>query len=102
MGCAFWKSVSLFDGWIKSRLNRSAEPAHAFISPFSGVSSVRMAAPQGSVLAVLSDVGSWHKPDLQRPLELGPIIAALPTFDAECLVIAAFPTQRQMVPKVGT
>ena len=43
-----------------------------------------------------------HNPDLQRPLELGPIMAALPTFGAECLVIAAFQTWRRGVAKVGT
>jgi len=48
------------------------------------------------------NVGSWHNPDLQRPLELGPIMAALPTFGAECLVIAAFQTWRRGVVKVGT
>ena len=46
--------------------------------------------------------GFWHKPDLQRPLELGPIMAALPTFGAECLVIAAFQTWRRGFAKVGS
>ncbi len=46
--------------------------------------------------------GFWHNPDLQHPLELGPIMAALPTFGAECLVIAAFQTWRRGVAKVGT
>ncbi len=45
---------------------------------------------------------SWHNPDLQRPLELGPIMAALPTFGAECRVIAAFQTLCRGVAKVGT
>jgi hypothetical protein len=36
------------------------------------------------------DVALWHNPDLQRPLELGPIMAALPTFGAECLLTATF------------
>ncbi len=44
----------------------------------------------------------WHNPDLQHPLELGPIMPALPTFGAECLVIAAFQTWRRGVAKVGT
>ena len=48
------------------------------------------------------NVRKWHNPDLQRPLELGPIMAALPTFGAECLVIAAFQTWRRGVAKVGT
>ncbi len=43
----------------------------------------------------------WHNPDLQHPLELGPIMAALPTFGAECLVIAAFQTWRRL-PTPGT
>ena len=47
-------------------------------------------------------VAFWHNPDLQRPLELGSIMAALPTFGAECLVIAAFQTWRRGVAKVGT
>jgi len=47
-------------------------------------------------------VGFWHNPDLQRPLELGPIMAALPTFGAECLVIVAFQTQFRGAPKVGS
>jgi len=46
--------------------------------------------------------GFWHKADLQHPLELGPFMAALPTFGAECLVIAAFQTWRRGVTKVGT
>ena len=49
-----------------------------------------------------ANVAYWHNPDLQRPLELGLIMAALPTFGAECLVIAAFQTQRQTVLKVGS
>ena len=44
----------------------------------------------------------WHNPDLQPSLELGPIMATLPTFGAECLVIAAFQTWRRGVAKVGT
>ncbi len=44
----------------------------------------------------------WHNPDLQHPLELGPIMPALPTFGAECLVFAAFQTWRRGVAKVGT
>jgi hypothetical protein len=48
------------------------------------------------------DVALWHNPGLQRPLELGLIIAALPTFGAECLVIAAFQTWRIGVAKVDT
>ena len=53
-------------------------------------------APTGGYVAL------WHNPDLQRPLGLGPIMAALPTFGAECLVIAAFQTWRRGVAKVGT
>ena len=34
----------------------------------------------------VENVGYWHNPDLQRPLELGPLIGALPTFGAECRV----------------
>ncbi|MEE8143925.1 MAG: hypothetical protein V3T57_00825 [Kiloniellales bacterium] len=34
----------------------------------------------------------WHMADLQRPAELGPFMATLPTFGAECLLIAAFQT----------
>ena len=48
------------------------------------------------------NVAFWHKADLQRPLGLGPITATLPTFGAECLVIAAFQTSRRGVAKVGT
>ncbi len=39
-----------------------------------------------------ANVGSWHMADLQRPAELGPFMATLPTFGAECLLIAAFQT----------
>ncbi len=46
--------------------------------------------------------GFWHNTDLQHPPELGPIMATLPTFGAECLVIAAFQTSRRGVAKVGT
>ncbi len=46
-------------------------------------------------------VGLWHNPDLQHPLELGPIMATLPTFGPECRLIAALQTQRQTVPKVA-
>jgi hypothetical protein len=40
----------------------------------------------------VEDVGYWHMADLQRPAELGPFMATLPTFGAECLLIAAFQT----------
>ncbi len=50
----------------------------------------------------IANVACWHIADLQRPLKLGPIMAALPTFGAECLVIAAFQTWRRGVAKVGT
>jgi len=40
----------------------------------------------------LANFASWHNPDLQRPLELGPIMAALPTFGAECRLPATYPT----------
>ena len=43
----------------------------------------------------------WHNPDLQRPLELGPIMATLPTFGAECRFTVVFQTQFQAVPKVA-
>jgi hypothetical protein len=46
--------------------------------------------------------GSWHNPDLQRPLDLGPIMATLPTFGAECRFIIAFQTSCRAVAKVGT
>ena len=39
--------------------------------------------------------------DVQRPLELGPLTAALPTFGAQCRFTVAFPTQRQAVLKVA-
>ncbi len=45
---------------------------------------------------------SWHNPDLQHRTVLGPIMPALPTFGAECLVIAAFQTWRRGVAKVGS
>ncbi len=60
------------------------------------------ARDQPAFLAGCVYVCLWHNPDLQRPLELGPIMAALPTFGAECLVIAAFQTWRRGVAKVGT
>ena len=53
-------------------------------------------------IARSTNVGIWHNPDLQPPLELGPIMATLPTFGAECLVIAAFQAWRRGVAKVGT
>ena len=49
----------------------------------------------------VEDVGYWHIADLQRALGLGPFTGALPTFGPECRLIAAFQTQRQMVPKVA-
>ena len=42
-----------------------------------------------------------HKPDLQHPLELGPIMVTLPTFGAECRLIGAFQTWPRGVPKVA-
>ncbi len=48
------------------------------------------------------NVRSWHNSDLQLPLELGPIMATLPTFGAECRFFTAFQTQRHAVLKVGT
>jgi len=41
---------------------------------------------------VYLNVAFWHMADLQRPAELGPFMATLPTFGAECLLIAAFQT----------
>ncbi len=41
-----------------------------------------------------ANVASWHNPDLQRPLGLGPITATLPTLDRECRLIGAFQTWR--------
>jgi len=58
------------------------------------------AQPRGLLSSIY--VSFWHNPDLQRPLELGPIMAALPTFGAECPVIAAFQTLRRGDAKVGT
>ncbi len=53
-------------------------------------------------IASEGNVVIWHIADaLTRP-GVGPPIAALPTFGAECLVIAAFPTWRKGVAKVGT
>ena len=48
-----------------------------------------------------ANVRSWHIADVQRPLELGPLTAALPTFGAQCRFTGAFPTQRQAVLKVA-
>jgi hypothetical protein len=39
-------------------------------------------------------VSSWHNPDLQHTLELGPIMATLPTFGPECRLTGAFQTFR--------
>jgi hypothetical protein len=67
----------------------------------------RGAAPDtlGSLLpfaAPSTNVRIWHNPDLRRPLGLGSIMATLPTFGAECLVIAAFQTWRREVAKVAS
>jgi hypothetical protein len=35
-----------------------------------------------------NNVAFWHNPDLQRPLDLGPIMATLPTLDRKCRLIA--------------
>ncbi len=34
-----------------------------------------------------ANVGKWHNPDLQRPLGLGPITGALPTFGVQCRLL---------------
>ena len=57
--------------------------------------------PNGDGPLNSNNVCFWHNPDLQRPLELGPIMATLPTLGAECRFTAAFQTQRQAVPKVA-
>jgi len=44
----------------------------------------------------------WHNRDIQRPLELGPFMATLPTFGAECRFTAAFQTFRWHAAKVGS
>jgi hypothetical protein len=49
-------------------------------------------SPHGGVLAVLSDVGYWHKTDLRIAAPEGPITSGLPTLDAECLVSGGKPT----------
>ena len=54
-----------------------------------------------SALGNAMNVAYWHNPDLQRPLELGPIMATLPTFGAECRFFTAFQTQRHAVLKVA-
>ncbi len=61
-----------------------------------------MAAPQGSVLAVLSDVGSWHEADVQPLAVLGPLTGAQQTFAAECRFTVAFQTLRWHAAKVGS
>ncbi len=50
----------------------------------------------------MPNCNSWHNPDLQRPLELGPIMPALPTFGAECRFTTAFQTLRWHAAKVGS
>ena len=52
-------------------------------------------------MCCVDQLKSPHNPDLQRPAELGPFMATLPTFSAECRFTAAFQTQRQAVPKVA-
>jgi len=64
--------------------------------------TIAESVPRIHVRRERANVAYWHTADLQRPLELGPIMAALPTFGAECLVIAAFQTWRRGVTKVGT
>jgi hypothetical protein len=54
------------------------------------------------VVGCVPNVGSWHKADLRFAAYEGPLTGGLPTFGAECLVIAAFQTSRRGVAKVGT
>ena len=41
----------------------------------------RLAGALKARAGTVVDVAFWHNPDLQPPLELGPIMATLPTFD---------------------
>ena len=72
-----------------------------FSWPTASVGPNRLTGAWTTPSADITNVACWHNPDLQRPLELGPIMATLPTFGAECLVIAAFQTRNQAVPKVA-
>jgi len=51
--------------------------------------------------SVKSEVCSWHNPDLRPLADLGLLTAALPTFEAQCRLTAAFQTQGQAVSKVA-
>ena len=88
------------DGRVTSGLPYGACQSHecALKLPFA---ELRLHAQRRRLLGS-NYVGLWHNPDLQHPLELGPIMATLPTFGPECLVIVAFQTWRRGVAKVGT
>ncbi len=76
------------------RLQRHGLVAAGPIDPVAAITTP-VSAPHGNARNLSrSDLVPWHNPDLQRPLELGPIMATLPTFGAECLLIAAFQTWR--------
>ena len=55
-----------------------------------------------SALGNAVNVFSWHTTDVRIAAPEGLLTGALPTFGAECLVIAAFQTWRRGVAKVGT
>jgi len=73
-----------------------------FSWPTASVGPNRLTGAWTTPSADITNVACWHNPDLQHPLELGPIMPALPTFGAECRLIGAFRTWRGGVAKVGT
>jgi hypothetical protein len=50
----------------------------------------------------IANVACWHEADVQHPLELGLLTAALPTLRPECWFTSTFQTLLPVVLNVGT
>jgi len=65
---------------------------------------VNSSAPLPTAMASMGNssyVGLWHTADVQRLPALGPLTGALPKFEAQCRLTAAFQTLRHAVLKVA-